>query len=92
MLLCNAFQHNTYRTTGLGFSRPKPVFPVQNGINWEKPVFPVQNWEKLSKTGKNYISSSKKFLKCDFQTKLEQDMLEDNLTKSYELIIQILWK
>ena len=39
---------------GLGFSRPKPVFPVQNGINWDKPVFPVQNWEKLSKTGKNY--------------------------------------
>ena len=40
---------------GLGFSRPKPVFPVQNGINWDKPVFPVQNWEKLSKTGKNYM-------------------------------------
>ena len=42
---------------GLGFSRPKSVFPVQNGINWDKPVFPsfpVQNWEKLSKTGKNY--------------------------------------
>ena len=43
--------------SGLGFSRPKPVFPVQNGINWDKPVFPsfsrpklgktVQNWEKL---------------------------------------------
>ena len=40
--------------TGLGSSRPKLVFPVQNGINWDKPVFPVQNWEKLSKTGKNY--------------------------------------
>ena len=42
---------------GLGFSRPKSVFPVQNGINCDKPVFPsfpVQNWEKLSKTGKNY--------------------------------------
>ena len=39
----------------LAFSRPKPVFTVQNGINWDKPVFPVfsfQNWEKLSKTRK----------------------------------------
>ena len=45
-----------YNFTGLGFSRPKPVFPVQNGINWDKPVFPVQNWEKLSKTGKNYAA------------------------------------
>ena len=44
----------------LGFSRLKPVFPVQNGINWDKPVFPslshpklgksVQNWEKLCRT------------------------------------------
>ena len=42
--------------TGLGFSRPKPVFPVQNGINLFFPVFPVQNWEKLSKTGKNYAA------------------------------------
>ena len=45
-----------YMYTGLGFSRPKPVFPVQNGINWDKPVFPIQNWEKLSKTGKNYAA------------------------------------
>ena len=66
---------------GLGFCRPKPVFAVQNGINWDKPVFPVQNWEKLSQTGKNYILSSKMFLKCDYQTKIEQDRLEDNLTK-----------
>ena len=57
--------------SGLGFSCPQPVFVVQNGINWDKPVFPsfpVQNWEKLSKTGKNYISSSKKFLKCDYHS------------------------
>ena len=73
--LSNAF------SSGLGFSRPKPVFAVQNGINWDKPVFPVQNWEKLSKTGKNYISNSKTFQKCDYQTKIEQDRQEDNLTK-----------
>ena len=69
---------------GLFFSRPKPVFAVQNGINWDKPVFPnfpVQSWEKLSKTGKNYTSSSKTFMKCNYQTKIEQDRLEDNLTK-----------
>ena len=49
-------QNNVIMKSGLGFSRPKPVFPVQNGINWDKPVFPVQNWEKLSKTGKNYAA------------------------------------
>ena len=41
---------------GLGFSRPKPVFPVQNGINCDKPVFPSFSHPKLgklSKTGKN---------------------------------------
>ena len=67
------------------------VFPIQNlflpskmgltGINLFFPVFPIQNWEKLSKTGKSYISSSKTFLICDYQTKIEQDELEDNLTK-----------
>ena len=70
---------------GLGFSHPEPVFPVQNGINWDKPGFPIFSCPKqgkTSKTGKKYyISSSKTFLKCDYQTKIEQDMLEDNLTK-----------
>ena len=56
-----------------------------------KTYFSRPKWDKLgwtcycqffpSKTGKNYISSSKTFLKCDYQTKIEQDMLEDNLTK-----------
>ena len=67
--------------TGLGFSRPKPVFPVQNGINWDKPVFPSFSRPNLGKTGKNYILSSKTFLKCDYQAKIEQDRQEDNLTK-----------
>ena len=39
--------------TGLGFSRPKPVFPVQNGINWDKPVFPSFSRPKLGKTVQN---------------------------------------
>ena len=47
--------------TGLGFSRPKPVLAIQIGINCDEPVFFsyffIQNWEKLSKTGENYISS-----------------------------------
>ena len=46
-----------YCLSRLGFSRPKPVFPVQNGINWDKlvfPSFPVHNWEILSKTGKTH--------------------------------------
>ena len=41
---------------GFGFSRPKPVFPVQNGIIWDKHIFLVPNWEKLSKTGKKYAA------------------------------------
>ena len=40
---------------GLGFSHPKPVFPVQNGINWDKPVFPGFSCQKQGKTGKNYV-------------------------------------
>ena len=40
---------------GLGFSRPKPVFPVQNGINWDKPVFPSFSRPKLGKTVQNYV-------------------------------------
>ena len=57
--------------TGLGFSRPKPVFPVQNGIKRDKPVFPsfsrpklgktVQNWEKLWRT---IFQEGKSYLKC----------------------------
>ena len=53
---------------GLCFSRPKPVFPVQNGINWDKLVFPsfsrpklgktVQNWEKLCRTIKEKVSKN----------------------------------
>jgi len=38
--------------TGLGFSRPKPVFPKTCGINWDKPVFPGIYREILGKTGK----------------------------------------
>ena len=66
----DALLHNQ-ATTGLGFSRPKPVFPVQNGINWDKPVFPsfsrpklgktVQNWEKLLRT---IFQAAKSFQKC----------------------------
>ena len=60
------------------------LFVVKNGINWDTPAFPsfsVQNWEKMSKTGKNYIWSMKKFLNYDYKIKIEQDRLEDNLTK-----------
>ena len=39
---------------GLGFSRPKPVFAVQNGINWDKPVFPSFSCPKLGKTVQNW--------------------------------------
>ena len=66
-------------TSGLGFSRPKPVFPIQNGINWDKPVFhslsrpkvgkTVQNWEKLCRT----IFQARKVQKCD--------LLNKNLTR-----------
>ena len=39
--------------SGLFFSRPKPVFAVQNGINWDKPVFPSFSRPKLGKTVQN---------------------------------------
>jgi hypothetical protein len=39
--------------SGLGFGRPKPIFPMQGGKNPGKTVFPgfwtvftAQNWEK----------------------------------------------
>ena len=65
-------QQDCQSPPGLGFSRPKPVFPVRNGINWDKPVFPsfsrpklgktVQNWEKLCST---IFQAGKSFQKCD---------------------------
>ena len=86
-------------STGLGFSRPKPVFPVQNGINLFFPVFPVQNWEKLGKTGKNYAGLYLSQKKCPkmwfYQIKIEQDTLGTHfihtVVMTYELITQILW-
>ena len=71
--LCMIKAKHVLLVSGLGFSRPKPVFPVQNGINWDKPVFPsfshpklgktVQNWEKLWRTifqeGKSCLNGSK---------------------------------
>ena len=46
-----------HKKSGLGFGRPKPVFPDMGGKNWDKPVFPgfwtvldVQNWEILGNT------------------------------------------
>ena len=58
------------RETGLGFSRPKPVFPVQNGINWDKPAFSQffqsetgKNCPKLEKIMENYISRREKLPK-----------------------------
>ena len=41
---------------GWVFSRPKPVFTVQNGINWDTPFFPSFSRPKLGKTGKNYAA------------------------------------
>ena len=73
------------------------IFPSKTCFccpKWDKLVFPSFSRLKLGKTvqnWENYISSSK-FLKCNYHTKIEQDKLGDNLTKSYELIIQILWK
>ena len=46
----DSMEVGAYLGTGLGFSRPKPVFAVQNGINWDKPVFPSFSRPKLGKT------------------------------------------
>ena len=89
---------------GLGFSRPKPVFPVQNGINWDKPVFPsfsrpklgktVQNWEKLYGT---IFQAAKSFQKCvsnknlTGQTRSSFHIIHNTVVMTYELIIQISW-
>ena len=85
---------------GLGFSRPKPVFPVQNGINWDKPVFPsfsrpklgktVQNEEKLSGT---IFQAAKSFQKCVPNKNLTGETgssFHNTAVMTYELIIQIL--
>ena len=73
--------------SGLGFFRPKPVFPVQN-------------WEKLSKTGKNYaglyFKPEKVSKKCDLSNKnlTRQTRSSFHTYCSYGLwarITQILW-
>ena len=90
--------------TGLCFSRPKPVFPVQNGINWDKPVFPsfsrpklgktVQNWEKLYGT---IFQAAKSFQKCvsnknlTGQNRSSFHIIHNTVVMTYELIIQISW-
>ena len=63
---------------GVGFSRPKPIFAVQNSINWDKPVFPSFSSPKL---GKTIFRTAKHFWNVTYQTKIEQDRLENNLTK-----------
>ena len=89
------------RNAGLGFSRPKPVFPVQNGINWDKPVLPSFSRPKLGKTvqklGKimlHYFSSLKRSPKCDVSNKSLTGQTRGSynpVVMMYELIIQILW-
>ena len=49
-------QQHWFRS-GLGFCRPKPVFPVQNEINWDKPAFPSFSRPKLGKTVQNWEKS-----------------------------------
>ena len=57
---------------GFGFSRPKPVFPVQNGIIWDKHFSrpklgkTVPNWEKVCST---IFQAVKSFKKCDVSKK-----------------------
>ena len=98
---CNLKQAQNVLYAGLGFSRPKPVFPVQNGINWDKPVFPsfsrpklgktVQNWEKLCCT---IFQASKSSPKCDVSNKSLTGQTRGSynpVVMMYELIIQMLW-
>ena len=52
--------------TGLFFSRPKPVFPVQNGINL---FFPSQTWKNWKKLCRTIFKARKSFQKCDLSNK-----------------------
>ncbi len=55
-VLINTFlQQLLYFEPGLGFGRPKPVFPRAVGKTWQNLFFPGFGWYLLPKTGKNRI-------------------------------------